>query len=515
MKTRLRFSTTAILCAALVLTASALRADVRLPAIISDHMVLQADMPAPLWGWADANEKVTVNFAGQTKSTTADATGKWKITLDKLAPSADPRPLTVQGNHSLTVADVLVGEVWLGSGQSNMAMTVSRSLNYDQEQAAARSPQIRMFTVARSPQPEPQADCTGAWVICAPETVGAFSAAAYFFGRDLHAALKQPVGLINSSYGGTAIEAWTSTAAQSKLPVYREIDARWAPLLANPYDKSAEDAKFQKRRDAHKKLVVAAKADGKTPPRAPRAPVDPRFDQNRPGNLFNGMIEPIIPYAFRGAIWYQGEANSARTYADQYGIQLATMIREWRSRFGHDFPFAWVQLPDFRKPQQEPVEAQTWPIIREQMLQALALPNTGMAIGLGLGEVNDIHPKNKQGIGDRLAAWALHDVYQRSNESSGPLPASHRIVGNEIVVTFKHADGLQTKDGELRGFAIAGADKKFVWAKARIEGNQVIVSSAEVAEPAAVRYAWADNPVWSLVNGAGLPASPFRTDDWK
>ena len=494
---------------------ASVRADVKLPAILSDHMVLQAGMSVPIWGWADANEKVTVAFAGQTKTATAGADGKWQIRLDKLAVAAEPQTLTVQGNNSLTVNDVLVGEVWLGSGQSNMAMIVKSAGDYDKEQAAAKLPQVRMFTVARNPQPKAQADCQGTWVVCTPDAVGLFSATAYFFGRDLHAALQQPVGLINSSYGGTAIEAWTSVATQAKLPMYAEVDERWAPLLAAPYDQAAEDVKFKQRLEAHKKAVVAAKSAGKTPPRAPRAPVDPRFDQNRPGNLFNGMIEPIIPYAFRGAIWYQGEGNSARTYANKYAIQLRTMIGEWRSRFGHEFPFAWVQLPEFRAPQKEPVESGRWPIIREQMLEALDVPHTGMAICLGLGEASDIHPKNKQGVGKRLAAWALADVYHRSSESSGPLPAGHFVSGNEVVVTFNHADGLQAKDGQVKGFAIAGPDKKFVWASARIEGNKVVVSSPEVPQPVAVRYAWADNPAWSLVNAAGLPATPFRTDDWE
>jgi len=488
-------------------------ADVRLPAIISDHMVLQADMAAPIWGWADAGEKVTVKFAGQTKTATPDANGRWQVALDKLTVSKEPQQLTVEGHNKLAVSDVLVGEVWLGSGQSNMAMTVDRSRDYEQEQQAAKLPELRMFTVARNPQPERQLDCQGSWVVCTPDTVGKFSATAFFFGRDLQTALKQPIGLINSSYGGTAIEAWTSVAVQSKLPMYAEVDARWAPLLAAKWDPAAAEAKYQKQLEVHKKAVADAKTAGKAAPRAPRKSIDPKLDPNRPGNLFNGMIEPIIPYAFRGAIWYQGESNSARTYADKYAIQLRTMIGEWRSRFGHDFPFAWVQLPDYRTPQTDPVETSTWAIVREQMLQALDTPQTGMAICLGAGEAKDIHPKDKQSVGDRLARWALAKVYHQSNESSGPLPSGHVVSGKYIVITFTHADGLKAKDGEVKGFAIAGADKKFVWASARIDGNKVIVSSPEVAQPVAVRYAWADNPVWSLVNSAGLPATPFRTDD--
>jgi sialate O-acetylesterase len=238
------------------------------------------------------------------------------------------------------------------------------------------------------------------------------------------------------------------------------------------------------------------------------------LDPNHPGNLFNGMIEPLIPYAFRGAIWYQGEGNAAQTYNLHYGEQLKALITEWRSRFGREFPFAWVQLPDFKAPQQKPVEESYWPIIREQMLKTLAVPKTGMAVALGLGEEKDIHPKNKQGVGFRLSRWALHDVYQQEGPAGGPLPVEHRLSGDGIVVTFKNTDGgLKSRDGkELKGFAIAGPDLKFVWAKAEIQGNTVHVSSPDVKQPIAVRYAWADNPIWSLENGAGLPATPFRTD---
>lgn len=495
-------------------SASVARADVRLPKIISDHMVLQADTTVPIWGWAEPQEAVSVTFAGQTQKTTADAGGKWKVALTKLAVNAEPQTLTVEGKNKLTVSDVLVGEVWLGSGQSNMAMAVDRSLNVEQEKAAANLPTLRMFSVARNSQPEPQADCSGAWVVCSPETVGGFSATLYFFGRDVQAELKQPMGLINSSWGGTAIEAWTSIAAQEKLPEYPAIYENWKKLVALPWDQAAKDAEYKEKQIAWREAARKAKADGKQAPRAPQAPVQPRLQQNHPGNLFNGMIEPLVPYAFRGGVWYQGEANSSKSYNRAYAAQMRTMLGEWRSRFGHDFPFAWVQLPDFKTPQKEPVEADGWPILREQMLQALAIPHTGMAIAIGLGEANDIHPKNKQGVGKRLAHWALADVYHRSVESSGPLPTGSKIVGNEIAVTFKHADGLKAEGGELKGFAIAGADKKFVWAQARLDGNRVLVSSPDVPQPTTVRYAWASNPIWSLVNGAGLPATPFRTDDW-
>jgi hypothetical protein len=507
----------ALLLLALGLSVSSVSlAAVKLPAIISDHMVLQADTAAPIWGWADAGEEVIVSIAGQTRTAKADKDGKWSVKLDPLKVG-ETHTLTVKGSNTLTVQDVLVGEVWLGSGQSNMAMTVNRALNFEQEKAQANLPKLRMFSVVRNPMPTPQKDCQGAWEICTPETVGGFSATAYFFGRELHRELKIPVGLINSSYGGTAIESWTSMDAQSKLAEYKTISEPWTKLIAAGWDPAKAEAEHATKLAAWKEAGARAKAEKKPVPRAPQKPVDPKLDRNHPSNLFNGMIAPIIPYAFRGAIWYQGESNSAKPFANLYGLQLETLIKDWRARFGHEFPFAWVQLPDFKAPQKSAVETQRWPIVREQMLKTLSLPKTGMAITLGLGEERDIHPKNKQGVGQRLSLWALHDVYGRKDVvSSGPIPIKHEIKDSRIEVSFDHAEGLRSAKGgnELKGFAIAGENKRFVWAKAQVKGDKVVVSSPDVPKPMAVRYAWADNPVWTLENSAGLPATPFRTDNW-
>lgn len=511
-----RFTAFALLLAT---SASCAFADVRLPAILSDHMVVQANAEVPVWGWADAGEEVTVSLAGQTAAAKAGADGKWQVKLSKLQTAANGQTLTVKAKNTLEVKDVLIGEVWLGSGQSNMAMTVSGSLNYEQEQKAASLPLVRMFTVERASKTEPQADCKGSWIVCSPETVGRFSATAYFFGRELHRELKQPVGLINSSWGGTAIEAWTSMEAQTKLPEYTTISESWEEAKKQPWDATKEAATYQAELTKWKEAVQVAKAEKKALPRTPKEPVEPRLHQNHPANLYNGMIAPIIPYAIKGAIWYQGENNSGKPFANLYGLQLKTLIEDWRGRWGYEFPFAWVQLPDFRAPQQAAVETQTWPVVREQMLKTLSVPKTGMAIALGLGEEKDIHPKNKQGVGKRLSLWALGTVYnQKVPATSGPLFSKHEMTGNAITLSFDHADGgLKAKSGqpELTGFAIAGDNRKFVWAKAVIEGDKVVVSSPDVAKPVAVRYAWADNPVWSLENGVGLPASPFRTDDWR
>jgi len=491
------------------------RADVKLPAIFSDHMVLQQDEDCAVWGWADPGEEVTVTIAGKSKSTKAGKDGKWLLKLPELK-AGGPHTLVVKGKNTISVQDVLVGEVWLGSGQSNMGMTVSSSKDFEGEKAKSNLPKLRMFTVERTAIPAPQSDCKGKWVICAPDTVGPFSAALYFHGRELHAKLGVPMGLINSSWGGTAIEAWISAEAQNGAK-FKPVHEPWEKQLAAPWDEARVMAAFDKQVAAWKDASKKAKADGKQAPRAPRKPVDPKVSQNRPANLFNGMIAPILPYTIRGAVWYQGESNAGKTFADLYGAQLESLIKDWRARWDDDFAFGWVQLPDFKAPQQEPVESDGWNIVREEMLKSLKIKNTGMAIAMGLGEEKDIHPKDKQGVGKRLAMWALAEVYQQKGvAASGPLPAGHKIRGSEVAISFKRTDGgLTARGGEVKGFAIAGADKKFVWANAKIDGDKVIVSHPEVKEPKAVRYAWAANPVWSLENGAGLPASPFRTDDWK
>lgn len=492
------------------------RADVKLPAVISNHMVLQQDVAAPIWGWADNGEEVTVTIAGQSKSVKAGADGKWMVKLDKLT-AAGPHELTVKGKNTLKIADVLVGEVWLGSGQSNMAMSVSRSKDFEAEQAAAKLPNIRMFRESSAPATEPQETGSGQWEVCSPETVGSFSATAYFFGRELHKSLKVPVGLINSSVGGTPIEAWTSITAQKDLAELKPLFARWDKDTTT-YDPEKAKAAYDKQLADWKVAAKKARDEGKPPPRAPQQPVNPRRNSHHPAVLFNGKIAPLVPYAIRGAIWYQGEsnANSARqgAGAENYGLQLRTMIADWRGRWGQgDFPFAWVQLPLFHKAQAEPVEETGWTIVREQMLKTLKVPNTGMAITLDLGEANDIHPKDKQGVGKRLALWALAKVYnQKSVVASGPLPDGYEVAGEEVVLSFRYAAGLKANGDELKGFAISGADQKWLTAKARIDGDEVIVWHPDIKQPKAVRYAWADNPDANLVNGAGLPATPFRTD---
>ncbi|HEV7402705.1 MAG TPA: hypothetical protein VGO11_07270 [Chthoniobacteraceae bacterium] len=494
------------------------RADVKLPAIFSEHMVLQRDVAAPVWGWADPGEEVTVEAAGaglsvgEAKSTKTGADGKWMVRLGALK-AGDSLTLTIKGRNTLTIRDVLVGEVWLCSGQSNMTMPVQWLSDFEHVKAAADFPQIRMFVEGSAPAAVPQQECKGTWRVCTPASVGGFSATAYFFGRDVHQALHLPVGLIHSSVQGTAIEAWTSLEAQKDKPELQPILERWDKMVTE-WNSGKTQADYDQRLAAWKEASEKAKLEGKPELRAIYKPFDPNLHALRPANLFNGKIAPLIPYAIRGAIWYQGETGGG----DFYGLQLETLIKDWRARWGEEFPFAWVQLPNFGKLQEQPVESgSAWLGVREGMLKTLALPKTGMAIAIDLGQAENLHPQNKQDVGKRLALWALAKVYDRKIASwSGPLPSGHQIEGGSVLISFAHADGgLIAKDGELKGFAIAGADRKWVKATAKIEGGRVIVSSPEVKEPAAVRYGWANNPDCNLYNGAGLPASPFRTDDWR
>ncbi len=496
---------------------NSVHADVRLPSIFSDHMVLQKNVAVPVWGWADPEEKVTVSIAGQSRTATADAAGNWKLKLKNVSADS-PLTLTISGHNTIVIQDVLVGEVWLASGQSNMGLSVNDVTNAWKEKAEAKFPQIRMFTVSPTPATTPQTNCGGQWVVCSPETVGHFSAAAFFFGRELHQKLTVPVGLINSSWGGTPIEAWTSMDRMEATPELAPVLENWRKTL-HPFDPEKAEADYARALESWTNTTAKLKAEGKTVPLQPKKAIDPRLDPKYPANLFNGKISPIIPYAIRGAIWYQGENNAASDLAKLYSVQLSLMIQDWRQRWNEgDFPFAWVQLPNFHPRTTNVVETNynNWCVIREEMLKTLAVKNTGMAITVDVGEANNIHPKNKQAVGHRLALWALAKVYGKDITYSGPLPDGAKFKGEKIILSFKHADGgLVAKDGDLKGFAIAGEDHHWICANARIEGKKVIVSSPEVKLPKAVRYAWAANPDCNLFNGASLPASPFRTDDWK
>jgi len=495
--------------ALLFTTAHHVLADVRLPALFSDHMVLQQDAAVPIWGWADPGEQVKVAFAGQTKSVKAGPDGRWKVKLKKLKASATPQELEVTGKNRLSVKDVLVGEVWLGSGQSNMAMPVREAKDAEQECKAASWPQIRMFTVTSKSSETAQDDCEGKWEICSPETVGDFSATAYYFGRELHQALHRPVGLIHSSVGGSPIESWIDSGKQYQVPQLKRFLS--AQKAAEDKITETKKAEYEKALAEWNEASDKATAANATPPPKPRDPLVWQYWKTDVGGLFNGKIAPLVPYAMRGMIWYQGESNAPTNKAGLYQYQLPLLIQEWRTRWGYEFPFASVQLPNFVR------DEVNWMLVREVSLKTLALPKTGMAITIDIGDPNNIHPANKQEVGRRLSLWALVEVYgQKGLASSGPLPAKHTIRGSEVAISFTHTDGgLVAKGGNLKGFTLAGADRKWLEATAAIQGNKVLVSSSEIKTPIAVRYAWSNNPDCNLYNGAGLPASPFRTDDWQ
>jgi hypothetical protein len=497
----------AAVCAAVLFNCAA-HADVRLPALFSDHMVLQRYTRPAVWGWADPGEDVTVTIAGQSKAAKAGGDGRWTLKLDPL-PGTGPYTLTVKGKNTVAVNDVLVGEVWLASGQSNMEMSMAATGGFQDEKAAAVHPQIRMFKVTRKPAREPKPDCEGAWVVCAPETVGGFSGAAYYFGRELNSKLGVPIGLVHSSHGGSPIEAWTSLEAQQGNGALKELLAEW-DHQDQSYDPAAAEAKYQKALTAWRRAASTAKAQGKRPSAQPKEPVHSRDDYHHPTVLFNGMIAPLIPYTIRGAIWYQGESNGHTPEAARlYATQLRVLIADWRGRWGQgDFPFAWAQLPNFNEQ-----SAHCWPLVRESMLRGLAVTNTGMTVNIDLGSTNTIHPLNKRDVGKRLALWARAQVYGEKVAWSGPLPAGQSFRDGVAEVRFQHAEGLAAREGALRGFELAGADGQWKPATARIVGDKVVVSSPEVKAPVAARYAWSANPDGNLVNGAGLPASPFRTGE--
>ncbi|HYG33423.1 MAG TPA: sialate O-acetylesterase, partial [Clostridia bacterium] len=620
--------------------------------LFSDHLVLQRGVKVPVWGWAAPGTKVTVSFAGQTKTAVAELDGKWMVRLNPLRVSREPRTMTITsdaGGNSVTIQDVLVGDVWLCSGQSNMEMGI-RACDVPEEIAQANFPQIRLLTVPKQIAKVPVSTLQCQWQHCTPTSVaeggwGGFSAAGYFFGRELYRQLNIPIGLIHSSWGGTIAEAWTSTeglqpmgdfdqrleqvanAAKTQPTSFAAEYEKWCQrndpgtaqgwqkaeassadwksvTMPQPFEKAGlpdfdgmvwfhrtfelptdcagKDLKLTlgpvddfdttfingvkvgqtTRHDTPRVYKVPANAvkagmntisvrvldtgdvggfAGKTEQMSITAPdsatislagswqmresaplaklpaLPVQSDANNPNVvtvLYNGMIAPLLPFAIKGAIWYQGESNADR--ASQYRRLLPTMIQDWRTHFAvGDFPFYIVQLANFQPVANEPRD-NTWAELREaQALTAKNVHNAGLAVAIDIGDAADIHPKNKAEVGRRLALSALAKTYGKKIEHSGPWYKSMKVKGNAVELSFDHIDGgLVAKDGELKGFAIAGEDRKFVWANAVIKGKKVIVSSPAVARPVAVRYAWDINPVCNLYNESGLPAVPFRTDDW-
>jgi sialate O-acetylesterase len=426
--------------------------------------------------------------------------------------------MTIAGKNTITLHDVLVGEVWVCSGQSNMEMPVGTNpqgwsgavVNYQDEMARADYPLLRLFTVQKAVAGKPQREVKGYWVAARPQTVGEFSAVGYFFGRDLLKVLNVPIGMIHSSWGGTPAESWTSRGTLESDPEFASILDSGTKLLS-PYPKVFQD--FEQQLGQWRQDSDKAEADGAPVPTAPPVPDDPRRNPWRPAGLFNAMIMPLTPYAIRGAIWYQGESNADR--AAQYRKLFPAMIRDWRRVWEEgDFPFLFVQLANWSVPQPR----SNWSELREAQLMTLSLPKTGMAVTIDIGDASDIHPKNKQDVGYRLALAAQAIAYGRDVIYSGPIYESMAVEGEKVRLRFKYAyGGLVAKNSpsqNVSGFEIAGDDHKFVAAEAKIDGDTVVVRSEKTPHPVAVRYAWAMNPWCNLYNRAGLPASPFRTDDW-
>ena len=494
----------AALCAA-----SASRADIALAPYFRDNAVLQRDKPLPIWGRADPGENVTITFLSQTATATADDMGRWRVTLRPIPANATPTKLTAKGKNTITLRNILVGDVWLCSGQSNMAWTIASARNPSDPTDDTDHPLIRHYKTPLTSAATPCDDVGGEWQECTPATADDFSAVALNFGRELYKTLNIPIGLLNSSWGGTQIESWMSPTALAADPHWPAIRKRWqAWLSAHP----AKEAQYQAALDARSRALTAAKtlAQSTQPaPPIPPIPVRPEGPASRrePSALYNSMIVPFLPAAIRGIIWYQGEANAPR-YAE-YRTLFPEMIRQWRADFQQgDIPFLYVQLAAYDR-------GADWPWQRDAQQAALKLPATAQALAIDNPDNDILHPKNKQTVAHRLFLAALALSYDRPVEHTGPVYSTVTREGASLRVTFTHAAGLKTKDPLLPGFQIAGLDKKFHPATARIENETILVSSPNVPDPLSVRYAWSPAPPITLYNAADLPASPFRTDDWE
>jgi sialate O-acetylesterase len=494
-----------------------LQAELHLPAIISDHMVLQQNQANPIWGWDTPGTHVSVSFAGQTKSSTAGTDGRWEIKIDPGPANATPQTLSIQaGSTRRELTDILVGEVWMCSGQSNMQWTVQGDWNGEPEIAAAHYPQMRLIRVPNKGTQELQKDFTGAWKEATPESAKGFSAVGFFFGRYVHKAVGVPVGLIDNSWGGSAAEAWVRRETLDKEPQFATLSQRNTETEAYQQTPKAQE-NFQAATEKHKLAVEKARAEGKPLPRAPQSPAAWLGGNARVGNIFAGVVHPTLRYGIKGVIWYQGESNSGRAW--EYAQLFPFLIQQWRKEWQQgDFPFYWVQLADYLAEDKEPGES-GWAELRESQTKTLSLPNTGQAVIIDLGEARDIHPRNKHDVAARLARWALVKDYGFSMAYRSPEFKSLQIDGSKAVVTIDcFGSSLRAFDvEEVRGFAVCGEDRKWVWAQAKIVGKDKIEVSADaVPKPIAVRYGWSNNPVCNVTNiDGGLPLTPFRTDNFE
>ncbi len=448
-----------------------------MPAIFSDHMVLQKGANVPVWGRAEPGEKVIVSVDGRRAEGTADSGGRWRVNLDLQNSGPGPFEMSIEAGNKIVISDVVVGRVWLAAGQSNMAFGLEKSSEADTEIPASADPLLREFKVVFNPKANPPAEYQGRWVAASPATSGRFSAVAYYFGKTLRKEVGGPVGVINSSMSSTPIETWMSGEAMDGDP----------------------DLKAMK--ESHWSMRKTGPVEGKKMP----------IPSQTAAALFEGMIQPLIPYGIQGFLWSQGESNAKRGW--QYRTALSLMIADWRKRWSRgDLPFYLCQAANFSAPAEIPGDSD-WAELRESQAAALNLPNTGIAVLIDTEPGGDLHPRNKKDAGRRLALLALTHDYGKQAAALGPVYRSLTIEGDKVRLTFDQAEGLALREGG-KGFAICGEDRKWVWAEARVEGTDVVVRADAVPKPVAVRYAWADNPAASLFNGAGLPAAPFRTDDF-
>lgn len=503
MLTRIRVPFLLAVCA---LVASA---EVRLASPFTDHMVLQRELPVPVWGTATPGERVTVEFAGQRKTTVATPDRRWRLDLDPLTASATPLEFRVTAvdpasqNSAITLTDVLVGEVWLASGQSNMVFTLSKSryrwagvIDEEKEIAAADHPLIRMFTGAEAKAYAPQTTLGGTWQVCSPANAPAFSAIGYYFARELQRQLNMPVGIVTVAYGASCAQAWIRREAMLADPRFKAVLDRFDEQVKSYSPPTAAELEDWQH------AVELAKAEQRRPPRRPG--MEPVQDQHNPTVLFNGMIAPLLPFAIRGVLWYQGESITAPR--ELFPAWNQCLITDWRTLWGRELPFYFCQLAAL-------ANASNSPEVRAWQAEALALPATSMAVTIDIGDEKDVHPHNKAPVGDRLARLALADTYGRAVECSGPVYVSCTAEDAALRLKFSHAaGGLVAQGGPLQTFEVAGVDGQFVPADAIIDGDTILVRNTDIPTPVAVRYAWSNYPAGAnLCNTAGLPAAPFRT----
>ena len=514
------------LLAAAVLAALPAAADVRLPKLFTDNMMLQRDHPVRVWGWADAGEAVTATLAGKTATAKTDGKGLWSLELPAMKAGQDLE-LVVKGNNTLTLKNVLVGDIWVCSGQSNMEMGLGGCLGAEQDIQAADLPNIRRikFNHEQAAQPEMDAPTATPWQVCSPQTAGGFTAVGFYFAREINQKTGVPIGIVDDNWGGTPIEPWVPTEGLEMVAELKpQFTARQEAIKAYR-DQLPKALTELEGWIAGTRRELADGAQTGPPPAMPTHPGGSGWS-----GMYNAMIAPLVNFPIKGALWYQGESNGGE--GETYYDKMRALIGGWRKQWGQgDFPFYFVQLANFQGVTDDAAGGNGWAKLREAQTKSLSFPKTGMAVitdTVPLAEAGDIHPRNKYDVGMRLAYWALGRDYGQKLEVSGPLFKALKIEGDKVHLTFDHTGSglmvgqkegrtpaVEDKEGKLKGFAVAGADKKWFWADAVIEGKTVVLSSPEVEEPVAVRYAYRMNPDGAnLYNREGLPASPFRTDAW-